>query len=160
MSLGALAHGDQFEPRAFEEDPLGGVCHAGHCTTKDTGETHGFVLVSDDQVGGVQFEGVPVEGGEGFARSGASHLDDVARNLVRVKGVEGLAEVVQHVVGDVDHVVLGLDTDGAQALPSNRRGSDPDAAERDPEVQWRTVRVLDIRAMEPSPSARASEGAS
>ena len=146
VPLGALADGDRFEPGAFEEDPRGGLRYARHCAAKDTGEAHRLVLVCDDEVGGVQFEGVSVEGGEGFARGGAPHLDGVAGNLVRVKGVEGLAEVVQHIVGDVDHVVLGLDADGAQALLHPIwRGADLDAAECDAEVQGRAFCVLDIQ---------------
>ena len=58
-----------------------------------------------------------IDRGELFAGSGLADDNFRIRDPPQVKRVEWLATFEKHVVGDVDHIVDGLDTDRRQSLP-------------------------------------------
>lgn len=67
----------------------------------DAGETDGPPVVGDDEVLGVQDADDTVEGGDLLALRGAADTDG-AFDAGAVVGVQRLAELQHHVVGDVD----------------------------------------------------------
>ena len=86
------AHGRGKEPRGFEHDLGGRLDHAGRFAAHDAGDGDGSAFVGDDEIVGEQLVGLVVERLELFARACAAHLDDAARELGGVEGVERLAQ--------------------------------------------------------------------
>ena len=102
--VGALEFG------AFEEDLFRVLRDAAVQPAHDPGEGDGLFRVADDEVFGMEFELLFVEGGDGLPLFGAPHDDLPAAHFGEVERVHGLTQFEQDEVGDVDHVV-----DGAQA---------------------------------------------
>ena len=78
----------------------------------DARDCHRAIAVADHEHVRVEIAVDPVEGGQAFAGASAAGADLGAAYEVVVEGVEGLARLQHHVVGDVNDVV-----DGAHARP-------------------------------------------
>jgi 2-keto-3-deoxy-L-rhamnonate aldolase RhmA len=61
-----------------------------------------------------------VERTDRLARSGAPNHDPTLVHLVQVECVEGLTQLMEHVVGGIDDVVDGPCADRAKAAPQPR----------------------------------------
>ena len=159
VPLGALPDGHGLEPGTLEEDAGGGLRDPGVLTAIHAGEAHGPLGIGNHEVGRGQGEGLAVQRGEGLSFGGAAHPHGVPADAVGVEGMEGLAEVVQHVVGDVHHVVLGLDANGPQAaLHPFRSGSDLHVAEGDAQITGRAIGGLHIKRYRTGPDGQLRRG--
>ncbi len=109
------------EERAFEHDGLRRAAHFGKAATHDAGHGLRFIGVGDDQH--LRIEGTidAVERLDAFAFHRAADADLSAGQLLQIEGVHRLAELEQHVVGDVHHVVDGPHAGGLQPWRRARR---------------------------------------
>ncbi len=105
MAASGAGHRDGVEGRGLEHDARGPARHLGVLAAHDAREAEHAVSVAagvgDQQVLGVEGAGDVVEGGELLALAGTAHGDG-ADELLGVVGVQRLAQVEHHVVGDVD----------------------------------------------------------
>ena len=82
----------------------------------DTRQTSTAFRIGDQQVLGVECAVLLVQRGEVLACLRLAHDDLPALQLVGIEGVQGLAQLMLHEVGDVHHVVDRLEADALQAL--------------------------------------------
>ena len=121
----------RIEERALEHDGLRGVAHFRTAAAHDAGDRLRLVGVGDDQHLRIERAVDAVERRDALAWRRAADANFAARELVEIERVHRLAELEQHVVGDVDDVV-----DGAHAgrLQPRRepggRGRDGDVGDR------------------------------
>ena len=133
------------EVGGFQEDGGGLLADAGMLAAEHAGHAEGLaVAVADHEVLGVEMAFHPVERDEGCALGQGLHADASPANPVEVEGVQGLSQLVQHVVGDIHHVVDGTLPDGGQgtAQPLGRRAY-VDPVDGKPGVAGAGPRILD-----------------
>ena len=116
VPFGGFPDGDRMEPGRLEEDLGRSFADPTLRAAVHPGQTHGDAFVGDDQVFRIELTRLVVQGGERFALTGLANGDGLASNLVQIEGVKGVAKFVEHEVGGVDHVVDGLNANGAQLL--------------------------------------------
>ena len=114
----AAAHGLRGEHRCLKPDAGRGVIHAAVVATDHASQSDGLIGVAHHP--GFLAEAVltGIEGLERFGGAAAAQIETSriglaatqGRQLCGIKGMQGLAELEHHQIGDVDHVV-----DGAQA---------------------------------------------
>ena len=92
MELGGLADAGGVKVGTLEEDVGGLHRHARLLSAKHTRDAHRLFGVADHQVTAVELALHAVEGDERRAFGEAFHHDLVARNLVGVEGMHGLAD--------------------------------------------------------------------
>ena len=105
-----FAHAVTGEGGALKQQLVGALGDLAVQAAHDAGQSHRLLGVADDQVVGGQLELLLVQRGDGLALLGAAHHNAAVGHGRQVKGVHGLADLQQHVVGDVHHVA-----DAAQA---------------------------------------------
>ena len=81
-------------------------------------------LVADEEIVGIELARHAVERDERFARARAAHDDGVAAHLVEIEGVDGMAELEEDEVGDVDDVGDGAHPEARQAGSAANRARD------------------------------------
>ena len=146
VPLGALADGHRLEPGTLQKDAGRAVGDTGVVAPENAGEAHRLFGICDDQVSCIELQGLSIQRGEGLASSSAANFDRGTGHLVRIKGVQGLTEVVKDVVGDVHHVVLGFDANGPQPLLHPIRGwADGDIRQGHTEVQRGAFGIFDVQ---------------
>ncbi len=116
QGTGGFADGEGIEAGGFEEDVGGGIGDFGVSAAHDAGEGDGASGVGDDEHAGAEEAFAAVDAGDFFGGAGFADDDFVAGELVEVEGVEGLAEFEHDVVGDIDDIVDGAQTDGFEAF--------------------------------------------
>ena len=92
--------------RGLEQHPGRGRTDLRRGPTHDTSQGDCAPVISDDEVAAVQHPVLPVQGDEPLGSISAAH-DDAALQRVGVEGVQGVAELQHHVVGDVDREADG-----------------------------------------------------
>ena len=110
------AYAGGVEAGTLEEDRGGLLGDARAKAAEDSGDTHLLLGVADHQVGGVELALHLVEGDEFGILGGRAHHDFVTGNLIAVEAVQGLTHGHEYVVGDVDNIVDGAQTDGGEAV--------------------------------------------
>ena len=147
QAAGGLADGPGAENGAFEQHVGARRFHLAVGPAHDAGQGHGLLGVADEQVARGKYALLAVEGDDPFALGGVSHLDRIAGELVPVEGVQGLAELEQHVVGGVDDVGDGALADGEQPPADAVRGrADRDARDQLGAVDRTLLGVFDVDA--------------
>ena len=145
VAAGGFTYPGGMEVGAFEEDVGGVLGGAGGESAEDSGDAHGFVGVAYHEVAVAEAALGAVECDEGCAFGQGAYDDLAAFHLGCVEAVEGLAEGVYDVVGDVDHVVDGAQADGAEfVLEPLGAFADGDAADGDAGVAGTGFGVVDV----------------
>lgn len=126
-SAGSAADVARSEVGTFEKDVRGAFDDAGFFTAHDAGDGDGACVVGDDEVFGEQGVFLGVEREDFFAFLGAAH-GDAALEFIEVEGVQALAHLHHHIVGDIDDVVDGAEADAFEAgFEPSGAGADFDA---------------------------------
>ena len=112
--LAGSADAPRIEKRAFEHDGFRRAAHFGNAATHDAGHRLRLVGVGDDQHFRIEGTIDAVERLDALAFHRATDADLSAGQLLQIEGVHRLAELEQHVVGDVHHVVDGPHAGGLQ----------------------------------------------
>ena len=108
QALGGPADGAGIEIGALQQHPGGGPGDLGIEPPHDPGQGHGPLGIANQQGLGVQVPLDAVQGGEtALAALGQAHHDFAPPEALKVEGMQGLAELQQHVVGDIHQVVDG-----------------------------------------------------
>ncbi len=111
------------EVRALDEHAGGGVADLAPLAAHDARERDGALGVGDDEIVRGERAIDAVEGAELLALGRAADDDLAAAEEGVIEGVDGVAELEHHEVGDVDDVVDGADPEALQAVfePQGRR---------------------------------------
>ena len=125
----ALAYPDRIEIGAFEEDVHRSVGNAGIPSPHDTRDTHRFLRIAYHQVSLRKRPFHPIERHEFRPLRAGLHYHPAPGNPVGIERVERLSQLVQDEVGNVHHIILGIEPYGTQTVlhPVGRRPY-PDAA--------------------------------
>ncbi len=108
QALPGPADGPGIEIGALQQHPGGGPGDLRIEPPHDPGQGHGSLGIANQQGLVIKVPLDPVQGGESaFAALGQAHHDFAAPEALEVEGVQGLAELQQHVVGDIHQVVDG-----------------------------------------------------
>ena len=137
--------GPGFEERALQEHVHGVRRDLGLLPTHDAGDGHGTTRVADQKHVGREPAFLAVEGGEllFFGRRPAHH-DGGTVQPGQVEGVERLAQLQEHIVRGVHHVVDGPGSRAPQTLlEPRRRGADLHAPDHRAEIARTELRRLD-----------------
>ena len=125
-SAGGAADIARGEVGAFEKDVRRGLGNAGFLTTHDASDGDGAGVVGDDEIFGEQGVFLAVEREDFFAFFGAAD-GDATLEFIEVKGVQALAHLHHHIVGDIDDVVDGAEADAFEtAFEPSGAGADFD----------------------------------
>ena len=100
--LGASRQSQGREKRAFQENVPGLRGDGRSLPPHDAGHGHRPGLVGDDQGRFGQGAGRAVQQDDGFPRGGEANSDGAPQAVV-VEGVQGLAQLQHHIIGDVHH---------------------------------------------------------
>ena len=126
-SAGGAADVARGEVGAFQKDVRGAFDDAGFLTAHDASDGDGAGVVGDDEVFGEKGVFLAVEREDLFAFLGAAD-GDAALEFIEVKGVQALAHLHHHIVGDIDDVVDGAEADAFEAgFQPSWAGADFDA---------------------------------
>src|SRR5215469_2377812 len=119
------AHGYGIEPGAFDQNVLGRKGNFRLGATHDAADADRAraIAVRDHAYARVKDALDAVEGSEFFTRLGAADDDAVIANEVVIEGVERVAKLEHHVIGDVDNVADARGASGFKTLfePRGRR---------------------------------------
>ena len=83
-------------------------------TTHNTSQSYRLYAVADHQVVGLQSVFLFIQSHYLLAFGGTSYVDGIALQVSVVKGVHGLTQLLQYVVGDIYHVGDGIDANQSQ----------------------------------------------
>ena len=111
-----LTHPHGVEIGTLEEHVGGALAHTRVLATEHTCDTHRLLAVANHQVCLRQGALHTIKGTELSACGAGANNHLVTLNFVCIERVEGLAELVEHKVGNVHHVVLGVDTNSPQGI--------------------------------------------
>ena len=101
---------------ALEEHVGGLLSCARFETTEYTSDAHGVFGVADHQIALRKLVFLPVKGNEWGAVGAGSNNDLTTFDLIGIKGVHGYGCLEENVVGDIDDVVDGTQTDCLQTV--------------------------------------------
>ena len=139
----------RIEVGALEEHAGGALADLRVLAAHHTGQADGALGIGDDQHRAVERAGLAVEGREPLAGRRPADDDRLPGHAVGVEGVQRMAELPQHVVGDVHDVADGPQPAGPQARRHpRRRRSDAQAADHPHGVARAQVGGLDAHAGE------------
>ena len=112
----ALAYPDRIEIGAFKEDVHRSVGNAGIPSAHDTRDTHRFLRIAYHQVSLRKRPFHPVERHEFRPLRAGLHYHPAPGNPVGIERVERLSQLVQDEVGNVHHIILGIEPYGTQTV--------------------------------------------
>ena len=115
LALGRAADAHGVKVGALDEHVHGAVRDAGILSAEHAGDAHGPCGIGNDHVTGMQAALNTVQGADLLSFGGAAH-NHLAHHLGGVEGVQRLAGLEEHEIGNVHHVVDGLEADGHQPL--------------------------------------------
>src|SRR6185437_4761158 len=114
-------------------------------TTHDSGECDCFFTIGDDEHVVRQRSLHAVERLELLTGVGAAHDDPSTAEFFEIEGVQGLAQLVQHVVGNVGDVVDGTLTDGFETFNEPiGRWTNLHASHETRRIAWTQIRILNL----------------
>ena len=112
----SLADAGRVEIRAFEDDPRGGIRNRAVRAADDAGDGDGPARIGDHQIRRIERVAFVIQRLDGFAGARGTNDNLIALELGGIEGVHGLRDFRQHVVGDVDDIVDGVQADGFEPL--------------------------------------------
>ncbi|MNE49732.1 hypothetical protein D3C80_1442740 [compost metagenome] len=121
VGTGLASDGDLVEEGAFQEHIASGRGHAAVLATHHTGNGQGAGVVGDHQGIATQSDFLAVEQHQLLALFSHAHADP-AVDFGEIEGMQGLAQLKHHVVGDVDGSVDAAHVGTTQALDHPQRG--------------------------------------
>ena len=141
LALGRAADAHGVEVSSLDEHVHGAVRDAGILSAEHARDAHGAIGVGNNHVTGMQAALDAVQGTDFLPFGGAAH-NHLGHHLGGVEGVQRLAGLEEHEVGNVHHVVDGLEADGHQPLLQPfRAGGHLHALHRDAGVAGRALAV-------------------
>jgi len=144
VTAGGCPHRSRIEDGALQEETGGALPDLGVLAPHHPRERNGALGVRDDQLPRFEIAVFAVERADRLARPGAPDDHRAALEAVQVEGVQRLAELVEHVVGGVHHIVDGTAAHGADPRGQPLRGGgDANALHHGSEVAGAELRLLD-----------------
>ena len=105
---GGLADAVLAELGGLEEHLLCVLRNLAVLAPHDAGQAYGLLLIADQQIARIQHALLPVQGHQLLPLGRPADYDGRALQGVQVKGMHGLSDLHQHVVGDVHHGADGI----------------------------------------------------
>ena len=152
MTFGCLTDADRVEVGALNEDVAGLHGNTRFFAAKDTGDAHGLGAVAaagiaNHKVAGIEFAFHAVESDEGGVLRQTAHHHLVALDHIGIESMKRLAHFHQNEIGDIDNIIDGAQTDGAQfVLKPIGRFLNLDVADSQTAVTRAEVRFFDSDA--------------
>ena len=115
--LGGAAHAGAVKAGGLKYDGGGVVHNTAVFAAHYAGNGHRLLRIGNHQHILRQLPGLAVQGGDGLAGLGVTHIHCVAHQVTQVKGVHGLAVLQHHIVGNIYNVADGAHATGTQSLP-------------------------------------------
>lgn len=135
------------EVGALQEEVSGRLGDSSVFAAHDARDGDGLLAVGDDEVVGSESVSGFVESEEFLSLGGGSD-NDASVEFGEVEGMQGLADLHEDEVGDVDDVVDGAEADAFEPLlKPGRAGTDLDAAHDAGGVKWAGGGVVDADAI-------------
>jgi hypothetical protein len=144
QALTGAANGGRIEIGALQKniDRIG--ANFGIFAAHDAGQGDGALSIADGQITTIENALLAVQGDEFLTLAGV--LDDNApfAQKLKIKGMQGVSQLHEDIIGDIDNIVDGTQPHRLQA-PSYplRRRADIDAANQTCSIAWTHPRLLD-----------------
>ena len=125
VTLSSLAHPNGIEICALDEDVGRSIAHTRLQTAKYACDTHRFICVADHQILSRQLALNAIERYERSALLASANHNLATLDLIGIECVQRLTKFEQDIVGDIDQIVLGIDTHSTQRIlqPLGRRSN-------------------------------------
>ena len=145
VALSRLAHPNGVEICALDEDVGRCIAHTRLQATKYARDTHRTLGIADHQVLSRQLALNAIKRYERSALLASANDDLATLNLIGIESVQGLTQLEQNIVCDIDQIILGIDAHSAQRiLQPLGRGSDLATRNRYTCIARCSLRILNL----------------